>query len=68
MVSDEEILCNALALCTLAAKRKKIARSPSASEVDAPCMPDPYDGGDDGFAHVDQLLHDCCNNWLKKQT
>ena len=31
-------------------------------------VPDPYYGGDDGFAHVYQLLHDCCNNWLNKHT
>lgn len=68
LVMDEENLSNALVLCTSAAQRKKIALITSASEVDAPCIPDPYYGGDDGFTHVYQLLHDCCNNWLKKHT
>ena len=66
LVMDEENLSNALALCTSAAQRDKIALITTASEVDAPHIPDPYYGGDDGFAHVYELLHDCCKNWLKK--
>lgn len=68
LVMDEENLSNALALCTSAAQRDKIALITTASEVDAPRIPDPYYGGDDGFAHVYELLHDCCKNWLKKHT
>ena len=68
LVMDEENLSNALALCTSAAQRDKIALITTASEVDAPHIPDPYYGGDDGFAHVYELLHDCCINWLKKHT
>ncbi len=68
LVMDEENLSNALALCTSAAQRDKIALITTASEVDAPHIPDPYYGGDDGFAHVYELLHDCCKNWLKKHT
>ena len=66
LVMDEENLSNALALCTSAAQRDKIALITTASEVDAPHIPDPYYVGDDGFAHVYELLHDCCKNWLKK--
>lgn len=68
LVMDEENLSNALALCTSAAQRDKIALITTASEVDALRIPDPYYGGDDGFAHVYELLHDCCKNWLKKHT
>ena len=68
LVMDEENLSNALALCTSAAQRDKIALITTASGVDAPRIPDPYYGGDDGFAHVYELLHDCCKNWLKKNT
>lgn len=68
LVMDEENLSNALALCTSAAQRDKIALITTASGVDAPRIPDPYYGGDDGFAHVYELLHDCCKNWLKKHT
>ena len=66
LVMDEENLSNALALCNSATQRDKIALITTASEVDAPHIPDPYYGGDDGFAHVYELLHDCCKNWLKK--
>ena len=66
LVMDEENLSNALALCTSAAQRDKIALITTASEVEAPRIPDPYYGGVDGFAHVYELLHDCCKNWLKK--
>ena len=68
LVMDEENLSNALALCNSATQRHKIALITTASEVDAPHIPDPYYGGDDGFAHVYELLHDCCINWLKKHT
>ena len=68
LVMDEENLSNALALCTSAAQRDKIALITTASEVDALRIPDPYYGGDDGFAHVYELLHDCCKNWLKIHT
>ena len=68
LVMDEENLSNALALCNSATQRDKIALITTASEVDAPHIPDPYYGGDDGFAHVYELLHDCCINWLKKHT
>ena len=68
LVMDEENLSNALALCNSATQRDKIALITTASEVDAPRIPDPYYGGDDGFAHVYELLHDCCINWLKKHT
>jgi protein-tyrosine phosphatase len=68
LVMDKENLSNALALCNSATQRDKIALITTASEVDAPHIPDPYYGGDDGFAHVYELLHDCCINWLKKHT
>lgn len=68
LVMDEENLSNALALCNSATQRDRIALITTASEVDAPHIPDPYYGGDDGFAHVYELLHDCCINWLKKHT
>ena len=68
LVMDEENLSNALALCNSATQRDKIALITAASEVDAPHIPDPYYGGNDGFAHVYELLHDCCKNWLKKYT
>lgn len=68
LVMDKENLSNALALCNSATQRDKIALITTASEVDAPHIPDPYYGGDDGFAHVYELLHDCCQNWLKKHT
>jgi protein-tyrosine phosphatase len=68
LVMDKENLSNALALCNSATQRDKIALITTASEVDAPHIPDPYYGGDDGFAHVYELLHDCCKNWLKKHT
>lgn len=68
LVMDEENLSNALALCNSATQRDKIALITTASEVDAPRISDPYYGGDDGFAHVYELLHDCCKNWLKKHT
>jgi protein-tyrosine phosphatase len=68
LVMDEENLSNALALCTSEAQRHKIALITSASEVEASHIPDPYYGGADGFAHVYELLHDCCSNWLAKHT
>jgi protein-tyrosine phosphatase len=68
LVMDEKNISNALALCNSATQRDKIALITTASEVDAPHIPDPYYGGDDGFAHVYELLHDCCKNWLKKHT
>jgi len=68
LVMDEENLSNALALCNSATQRDRIALITTASEVDEPHIPDPYYGGDDGFAHVYELLHDCCINWLKKHT
>ena len=68
LVMDEENLSNALALCTSEAQRHKIALITSASGVEASHIPDPYYGGADGFAHVYELLHDCCGNWLAKHT
>jgi protein-tyrosine phosphatase len=68
LVMDEENLSNALALCTSKAQRDKIALITSASEVEASHIPDPYYGGADGFAHVYELLHDCCSKWLMKHT
>lgn len=68
LVMDEENLSNAIAMCASEKHRDKISLITAASEVDTPYIPDPYYGEDDGFARVYELLHDCCESWLKKYT
>ena len=68
LVMDEENLANTRALCTTNDQRQKIALITVASGVAASHVPDPYYGGDDGFAQVFELLHNCCTLWLAKHT
>jgi len=65
LTMDEENLADALALDPSGIFHIKV--KPFAeflTEHDAPRIPDPYYGGDEGFAHVIELLEDGCAELL----
>lgn len=67
LTMDEENLADALALDPSGEFHHKVKPFVDfLTEHDAPRIPDPYYGGDEGFAHVIELLEDGCANLLKR--
>lgn len=67
LTMDEENFADALALDPAGEFRDKV--KPFAdflTEHDAPRIPDPYYGGDEGFSHVIELLEDGCAELLDR--
>jgi protein-tyrosine phosphatase len=67
LTMDEDNLADALALDPGGNFRHKVQPfTDFLTEHDAPRIPDPYYGGDEGFAHVIELLEDGCAELLDR--
>ncbi|MFD2257356.1 low molecular weight protein-tyrosine-phosphatase [Luteolibacter algae] len=67
LVMDEENLADAKALDPSGELHSKIRPFVGYLKIhSSSCVPDPYYGGDDGFAHVIDLLEDGCSTLLKE--
>ncbi|MFM2199396.1 MAG: hypothetical protein RLZZ505_2828 [Verrucomicrobiota bacterium] len=67
LTMDEENFADALALDPVGEFRDKVKPFVDfLTEHDAPRIPDPYYGGDEGFAHVIELLEDGCAELLDR--